>query len=214
MTGNGKTAVRGGFRRVPGSVQRRHHPAVRRAAADRQHTDRQLHDHQRAALDAAQPEPGHGALDQSRLQTAAHLQLQHGRAARSRLEAAGRRGVCRLERAPPAPDPQHQRGAVRHELPAIEYRPDDGRAASRGFPATVSRLRRHPPQRVRRLLGLRRVADGHQSALLARPPVRPVVHALEGQERRRQRRGTSIRRSTRSSTSARATMPTSAGGTT
>ena len=97
---------------------------------------------------------------------------------------------------------------------AVQYRPDDGRAAARDFPATLSRLRRHPPQRVRRLLGLRRVADGHQSALLARAPVRPVVHALEGQERRRHRRERSIRRSTRSSTSARATTPTSAGGTT
>ena len=71
------------------------------------------------------------------------------------------------------------------ELPSVQRGPDDRRAASRRFPATLSRLRRHPPQRVRRLLGLRRVADGHQSALLARAPVRPVVHPLEGQERRR-----------------------------
>ena len=53
------------LRRVPRPLQRRHRPAARRAAAAGQHADRQLHDHRRAARDAAEPEPGPGPHPQS-----------------------------------------------------------------------------------------------------------------------------------------------------
>ena len=67
--------------------------------------------------------------------------------------------------------------------------PTTGGALPASFPAPVSRLRRHPGQRVRRVLGLRRAAGPGQPALRDGLPVRRVLHPFDGQERRRQHGG-------------------------
>ncbi len=172
------------LRRVPRPLQRRHRPAARRAAAAGQHADRQLHDHRRAARDAAEPEPGPGPHARSRLQAAVHLQLQHRRAARPRVEAGRRLLLRRLEGPEAAADAQPQRGAVRHELPAVEHRPDDRRRAAERVPPAVSRLRRHPVLGVRRLLELRRAADAGEPPLHGRPALRRRLHVRQDPERR------------------------------
>ena len=97
VKGDGKTAVRGGFGVFPDRfnddivLQHVELPPLVNTPT------RQLHDHPRAARDAAQPEPGPGPHAQSRLQAAVHLQLQHRRAARPRVEAGRRLLLRRLE---------------------------------------------------------------------------------------------------------------------
>ena len=178
VTGDGKTAVRGGFGVFPDRfnddivLQHVELPPLVNTPTANYTTISEL------LSTPLSLSPAHGALAQSRLQAAVHLQLQHRRAARSRLEAGRRRRLRRLEGAQAAPDAQHQRGAVRHELPAVEHRPDDRRARCR--PTSCGPYRGYGDilsQRVRRLLGLRRAADAGQPALLARPPLRPVLHA-------------------------------------
>ena len=102
------------LRRVPGSLQRRHHPAARRAAAARQHADGQLHDDPRAAVDAAQPEPGDGARRSNpdyKPQYIYNYSIGVQRDLGWKLVA--RRRLRRLEGPPAAADAQHQRRAVR-----------------------------------------------------------------------------------------------------
>ena len=83
-----------------------------------------------------------------------------------------------------AADEEHQRRAVWRELPAVEHRSDHGRPAAGKLPAALSWLRRHPPQRVRRLLRLPRAADLGEPTIHGRAARRRGLHALGRQERR------------------------------
>ena len=80
VTGDGKTAVRGGFGIFYDRYQRRHHLVAGRAAAAHGHAHDQLHDDSAAPLLAAHPEPARvSAFDG--LQGADGLQLERRRAA-------------------------------------------------------------------------------------------------------------------------------------
>ena len=183
VNGDGKTAVRGGFGVFPDRfnddivLQHVELPPLVNTPTANYTTISEL------LVDAAQPEPGPGPHPRSGLQAAVHLQLQHRRAARPRLEAGRRLLLRRLEGPEAAADAQPQRGAVRHELPAVEHRPDHRRRAAERVPAAVSRLRRHPVLGVRRLLELRRAADAGEPPLHGRAALRRRLHVRQDPER-------------------------------
>ena len=125
------------LRHLPRSLQRRHRPADGRTAAARPVADGELHDDQRTAVDAAQPQPGDGALPQPELQAAADQELEHRRAARSRLQAGRGRQLCRVDRARMLQTRSINAVPYGSELPAVEHRSDDGRPAAGQLPASI-----------------------------------------------------------------------------
>ena len=177
VTADGRTAVRGGFGIFPdrfnddivlqhrGTAAARHYrrrPTTRRSANCCR---------RRSASARRRRAPSIRTTSRSRSRT--------GASACSAISASSwwPTSLRRIGRAQAAADEEHQRRAVRRELPAV--RTSTRRRAARCRPTScgLSWLRRHPPQRVRRLLRLPRAADLGEPTLHAGAALRRCLHA-------------------------------------